>query len=787
MDSVHLSFFLFQLKADDLLQHMEKISDILSCPWFAQSKFSPFRAKVGKLLKAFQQYHSFMVQQQKRTIAQQQSEEPLRSIKDSWIIKDLEGNPSMEIKPCYKSLHEDLLSRELYDPMSLLEYEPPETYVRRDWLEKMQFSFPVSLYAYRRGNFLRNLNFLWRIPEKKEDRSSLDVVRVVNLINEKIPVYGTRQMVKDLMLPYKESFGLKPAVLRNMIEYMRPNFNVPCDHASDSEVDNRLAAFILESDHTELAYDLRKYNGRMQNPDFDPFWEELHRYLEENASVHERRHGNAMYMPIAISVNDLIDIIKNRLPPDSVIPSPSIVRLQFWPSNPYNHSAIKYTGRFEVKYAVQQRQLRGEHEDSKYCAVQFNLLKAFAVRYHEYVHFLSEDDKAIIPIGQPGKPVTSVQRRHHSSLTTLTSGLQALDHDFHVCGCVPSVIFEIDVPENSKDSFYSGQPCVILKDKIFQPSSALRHAAETMKYLRGQYEHVPHLEAPSTTSTEGASINESTSVDQVGHNATSDDPSIRAAPSSDTEVGPDEEGEPLRLDATRPILIQYTDGGPDHRTTYKSVQLAQLCTFIALDLDLLVSARTAPSQSFRNPAERIMADLNLALQGTAFARIPMEPYLETKMKGLSTIKAVRRVAEGYPQLKDGLMNSVQFVTDTIKERFKRLKRNGIQFQTGEPATDCEVEILAESLQLFEDEISRQDIEKGVDMARWPRLQTFMDKHVQVGHYILQVLNFPIDKIQNNEQGRIQPNLSPCSILNRLYFTFYVNSCSCCCFLCIYLV
>ena len=138
-----------------------------------------------------------------------------------------------------------------------------------------------------------------------------------------------------------------------------------------------------------------------------------------------------------------------------------------------------------MKYAVQQRQLRAQHEDSVYCSKQFALLKEFSVKYRDAVTFLSEDDKAVIPIGEPNKPIASVNRSHNRSLTaTSESTLLALDHDFHICGFVPSVIFDIHIPENPKDSFYQGLPHIILKDKIFQPSSALRHATETLQLLR---------------------------------------------------------------------------------------------------------------------------------------------------------------------------------------------------------------------------------------------------------------------------------------------------------------
>ena len=40
----------------------------------------------------------------------------------------------------------------------------------------------------------------------------------------------------------------------------------------------------------------------------------------------------------------------------------------------------------------------------------------------------------------------------------------------------------------------------------------------------------------------------------------------------------------------------YSDGGPDHRLTYHSVQLSLISVFVNLDLDMLFAARTAPGQ-----------------------------------------------------------------------------------------------------------------------------------------------------------------------------------------------
>lgn len=58
--------------------------------------------------------------------------------------------------------------------------------------------------------------------------------------------------------------------------------------------------------------------------------------------------------------------------------------------------------------------------------------------------------------------------------------LKALDHDFHIAGIVPSVAFP---PSHVQDSSFSGSVFVTLKDKVLQPSHAMRHTAELTRQI----------------------------------------------------------------------------------------------------------------------------------------------------------------------------------------------------------------------------------------------------------------------------------------------------------------
>ena len=192
------------------------------------------------------------------------------------------------------------------------------------------------------------------------------------------------------------------------------------------------------------------------------------------------------------------------------------------------------------------------------------MMKETAVNHKENSAFMCLDDKSIVPIGEPGKPVLTGVRAHNKLLVASGSALTALDHDFHVHGAVASVMFNVNIPDNSSDSFYDGQEHVTLKDKVFCPSTPLRHATEHISIRR------------QNNSEDGLSL-------------------------------------------TTPVFFVDTDGGPDHMTNYWSVQLSYIAMFpfhqfiITLDMDMLITLCTASAQCYNNPAERCMSILNLGV------------------------------------------------------------------------------------------------------------------------------------------------------------------------------
>ena len=218
------------------------------------------------------------------------------------------------------------------------------------------------------------------------------------------------------------------------------------------------------------------------------------------------------------------------------IPSVEWLRLQFWPKTPTAKTALHYTGRFKVRFRVQQRQWRKEHPDAHYAAGIFRYQREYAVKMKDHCSFLCLDDKHRIKVGDPGIPVAAAERGRRV-LTAAGSRFLVGDHDFTTFSIIPSVTLHLDIPDNISDSWYTGQVHVGLKDGALEPSSPTRHMAELLPLVE-----------PEAVS--------------------------------------------------KPILFLYSDGGPDHRLTYISVQLSLISLFLRLDLDYLCAARTAPFHSW---------------------------------------------------------------------------------------------------------------------------------------------------------------------------------------------
>lgn len=447
----------------------------------------------------------------------------------------------------------------------------------------------------------------------------------------------------------------------------------------------------------EIVADLRTLNKGKSR--YDQFWEECEKYINENTAVNDRRHGNVTHLAIALSVRDFVEQVKSRCSSEVPIPSLEWVRLQFWPKTPNSKAALHHTGRLQVKFKIQQRQWRHYHVDSHYAAAYFRYMREYAIMVREHCIFVCLDDKHKVKIGEPQFPVAAAERGRRVPVATNQS-FQAGDHDFTKFGIIPSVIFIIDVPDEVEESWYAGTVFVGLKDTAFEPSSPLRHSVELYNTL-------------------------------------------------------------ISIQAEKKILFLYTDGGPDHRLTYLSVQISLICLFLNLDLDFLCACRTAPYHIYKNPVERVMAILNLGLQCVALARAEMPEEYEAEVKKCNNLNDIRKTA----LRKDGISSAVKDSLSPVKvllcSVFTRLQIKEKNIRIFHSASLEEISQFWSAMLSLDKTLEQHRKYVQEELGKFPLLSTFMDHCCQKDHY------FGILKCGNESCSICKPVCLPLSVFTTL--------------------
>ena len=145
------------------------------------------------------------------------------------------------------------------------------------------------------------------------------------------------------------------------------------------------------------------------------------------------------------------------------------------------------------------------------------------------------------------------------------------------------------------------------------------------------------------------------------------------------------------------MLLLYTDGGPDHRITYISVQVALICLFLSLNLDYLLAARTAPYHSWRNPVERIMSTLNLGLQSVGLMRQAGDETFENEIHKCKNMDDMRKKSSENDSFRTASLDSVAPVKALHSQVFQRLELKEKSIKMGTAVSQADIDAPWKSL------------------------------------------------------------------------------------------
>ena len=164
------------------------------------------------------------------------------------------------------------------------------------------------------------------------------------------------------------------------------------------------------------------------------------------------------------------------------------------------------------------------------------------------------------------------------------------------------------------------------------------------------------------------------------------------------------------------------------------MQIWYIAIFIARDLDCLIAVRTPPYNSWKNPAERIMSELNLALQAVGMARARNLEMMES----CNSMKAIRAAAASHPQLKEAFKDSLEPVILLLSSWFQRLKLKGEPFTVFTSATSNDLDTLGGFLRQIQPDIDPATISK-TSLPKFSGLQNFLDHCCRSRHYSFSIL------------------------------------------------
>lgn len=668
-----------QLSSQDLKQHADLLFRLTSMSYI-KTNWRNVISDIESLAMCLQSYCSKLDKYNDQQKQRQGQPQPVRPLGK---YSSVQYNPPCTgiLNPRYSIIDQVVRESDVYLPI----YLDDTIHIEESWRNRMQrLRFIDGLYLSYPIDILTydpgaGIGKSVFLWRVPESRSPVEMMTSATKVFKSLEYKLPEYHTREMRKEFARSYQGIVDIQPHVLRQLYSDLTLDAT-TQNSAISSRMRQAITNAD-PEMVVDLRHLNTGRPDDTFSVFFEELEKQVSSSTAVDERRHNDVQHFSKYISVRDLIDQTKKRCPEGTPIPSESTVLFAFVPRNAYINTAKLYKGRINLQHKVQTRQLRASHIDEHFCAAIFSYLKKYAILHKDQTAMVCLDDKSKVDYGEPGMAI-STGVRGRKSLVPVASNLSALDHDVASKGSLtPSVCLKIDVPDDPLDSFYRGQVFVTLKDSIFQSSSPFRHAAELMTIL------------------------------------------------NDTDI--------------KPYLLMYTDGGPDHRTTYAAVKLSLIILFKLLDLDILIAARTAPGHSWANPAERIMSLLNIAYQNVAIYRTEMSCHYEQMIKACSSMNDIRKKAEKSDGLERAWLQSLEEIVNLLNDRTGRVELKGKRFNTPSPASKEEIRTFESEVQHHVDPTIISGKYTMNDLKKCQGYKNFIDSHCVEGTYVFQVREYLI--------------------------------------------
>ena len=134
------------------------------------------------------------------------------------------------------------------------------------------------------------------------------------------------------------------------------------------------------------------------------------------------------------------------------------------------------------------------------------------------------------------------------------------------------------------------------------------------------------------------------------------------------------------------------------------MKLSLIALFLERDLDYLCAVHTPPHHSWKNPVERIMSILNIALQSVGLMRRPTQSF-EEKLNNCNNLSTIRDLGHKNPGLREEVADAMESTKSLLSGLFMHLKLKDRSFATFAAASEEDITALWENVHKIDDSLS----------------------------------------------------------------------------------
>ena len=184
------------------------LSSLHMLPWLLRPQFKELYDAVEEIVSAMKKYLMFLKDCNAKMDDNHSKSKPVRDINDNWVLSNIDACPN--VLKCYRAPDTFITNVDVYEPIDLINFEPKEKEARRKWIQGLSVSSSLTLFTYRYGNYLGNINIVWKIPDSVNDRDTMKEIDAANAARENIFKFATRQMQKNFIERYRNCPGIRP-------------------------------------------------------------------------------------------------------------------------------------------------------------------------------------------------------------------------------------------------------------------------------------------------------------------------------------------------------------------------------------------------------------------------------------------------------------------------------------------------------------------------------------------------------------------------------------------------